>query len=94
MFKLEIGCLYRVRLPTSKTFAVQVQALAMVVLLYPGGSGLNAHTITPSLFFSAALCAGSVGAMLQSFATQVLTLGLLRLYIPGVSEYGNNRVNI
>ncbi|CAN0026340.1 unnamed protein product, partial [Ectocarpus sp. 8 AP-2014] len=36
----------------------------------PGGSGLNAHIITPSLFLTTGLCAGSVGAMLQSFATQ------------------------
>lgn len=53
-----------------KTFAVQVEALAMITYLHAGDSGVNAHAV-PSFFLAAALGTGSVGAMLKCFASQV-----------------------
>lgn len=64
------------RLLKWKTFAVQVEALAMVVLQSAGGCGLNAYAITPSFFLSAALGIGSVGAMLKSIASQARPIEL------------------
>lgn len=69
-----------------KTFAVQVEGLAIIVLQNAGDSGLNAHTITPSFFLTAALGTGSLGAMLQSIASQARTSNLIGVNLRSAVE--------